>query len=106
VDAAPSDPPPSTRARIVLQQARIADLRGDAEPPYAAAVEAFREIDEPFHVARALLEQAECLAARGRSNEASPLADEARETFERLRARPWLERADRLATPTEVPGAA
>jgi hypothetical protein len=39
-----------------------------------------------------LLEQGERLAADGRGDEAEPLLAEAREIFERLEARPWLER--------------
>jgi hypothetical protein len=37
------------------------------------------------------------LHAQGRPDEAEPLLAEARETFERLEARPWLERAAQLA---------
>jgi hypothetical protein len=39
------------------------------------------------------LEHAEWLDGQGRSEEAEPLLAEARETFERLEATPWLERA-------------
>jgi hypothetical protein len=43
-----------------------------------------------------LLEHAEWLAGDGRGQEADPLAAEAREIFERLRATPYIERLDRL----------
>jgi hypothetical protein len=47
------------------------------------------------------LEHAEWLAGQGRRDEAEPLIAEARETFERLEAAPWLERATQLGV--EVP---
>ena len=71
-------------------------LRGEDEPPYQEAVAAFREIEDPFWVACALLEQAEHLVARGRGGEAVPLAAEARDTFERLRVPPKLDRVERV----------
>ena len=50
----------------------------------------------PFYLAVVQLEHAELLASLGRSDECGPLLAEARETFERLRATPWLERLDAL----------
>ena len=50
-----------------------------------------------------LLEHAEWLAGEGRIEEAEPLAAEAREIFERLRATPYLERLDRLPVPATAP---
>jgi hypothetical protein len=44
-----------------------------------------------------LLEHAEWLAARDRRDDAAPLLEEAEAIFERLGARPWSERAGRLA---------
>jgi hypothetical protein len=46
------------------------------------------------HLGVAQLEHAEWLLGQERPDEAQPLLDEARETFQRLEARPWLERAD------------
>jgi hypothetical protein len=51
------------------------------------------------------LEHAEWLAAEGRREEAEPLLASARETFEQLKATPWLERAAQAAPerrPTEA----
>lgn len=48
----------------------------------------------PFHVALTKLELGEWLAADGRPDDAAALLAEARETFERLRARPSLERVE------------
>ena len=46
----------------------------------------------PFWVAVTLLEQGEWLLARARASEAAPLLAQAQVIFDRLRARPWLER--------------
>ena len=94
---APINPTPSLEAHVAHQQARLAVLRGNPEPPFESAVAALRDIGEPFWVATALLEQAEHLAANGRGDETGALAAEAREVFERLRVAPALERLDALA---------
>ena len=57
----------------------------------------FREIGMSFYLAVVELELAELLAAAGRLDECEPLAVEAREIFEELRAAPWLERVNGLA---------
>jgi hypothetical protein len=49
----------------------------------------------PFRLAVALFEHGEYLNRIGRAADAEPLLAEARETFERLGARSWLERLDR-----------
>ena len=54
----------------------------------------FREIAAPFYLAVTQLEHGEWLTGQGRADEAEPLLAEARETFERLEATPWLERLD------------
>jgi predicted ATPase/DNA-binding SARP family transcriptional activator/tetratricopeptide (TPR) repeat protein len=76
--------------------ARLAARRGEAdavEPSFLRATDIFRELSTPFYVAVALLERGEWLAEQGRGEDAEPLLVEARETFQRLKARPWLERA-------------
>ncbi len=65
-----------------------------------------REYGLTFHLAATQLEHAEWLAARTRREEAMPLVDEARRTFERLRAAPWLERANALAAKLQDAGVA
>jgi class 3 adenylate cyclase/tetratricopeptide (TPR) repeat protein len=67
----------------------------EVEPELKSAAGAFREIGMPFWTAVTLLEHSEWLAGQGRTAEAEPLVEEARTIFERLRARPWLERIDR-----------
>ena len=59
-----------------------------------AATAAFRTLAMPFWTAVVLLEHAELVARDGRQSEAEPLLAEARGTFERLRATPWLERVE------------
>ncbi len=49
----------------------------------------------PFPLAVSLLERGELLRSEGRAGEGEPLLAEAREIFERLKARPWIERATR-----------
>jgi tetratricopeptide (TPR) repeat protein len=78
--------------------ARRAALDGDAATAHAAflaAADVFREMETPFDLAVVLLEHGEWLSSNGRAAEAEPVLDEARATFERLRATPWLERLDR-----------
>ena len=52
----------------------------------------------PFVRAVTLLEHAEWLTSQDRAGEAQPMLEQARTTFEELRAAPWLQRLDRLAT--------
>ena len=47
-----------------------------------------------FWLAVTQLEHSECLIQQDRHAEAEPLITEAHETFERLEAKPWLERLD------------
>ena len=101
--AAPIDRPPSLEARTLLQRARLAALREEAEPRFDDAVTALRNVEEPFWVATALLEQAEWLAAHGRGDENGPLLTEARDVFERLRAQPRLERLDAVQATNSTP---
>jgi class 3 adenylate cyclase/tetratricopeptide (TPR) repeat protein len=63
---------------------------------FAAGTRELREVGAQFNLAQLLLEHAEVLIGVGRENEAEPLLGEARATFERLAAAPWLERADAL----------
>jgi len=65
---------------------------------FSAATAIFREISLPFWIAVTLLERGEALIAQSRSAEAEPLLVEARGIFERLHARPWLERLARSAS--------
>ena len=94
VDAAPPGlRPPYLSALGTRFRARLAGDDTSADALFAAAASQLRALELPFHLAVCLLEHAEWLAARGRGDDAAPLLAEASETFGRLGAAPWLERA-------------
>jgi hypothetical protein len=86
------------------QQARLRSRlpEHDAESELVTAERLFRELEAPFDLAVVQLERAEHLEAQGRFEEAALLLAEASETFTRLEAAPWLERARRVATGVPV----
>jgi class 3 adenylate cyclase/tetratricopeptide (TPR) repeat protein len=92
---------PSVRAMQARWRARLPEF--DAETEFSKAEQLFDEIESPFHLAVVRLEHAEWLAAEGRADEAEQVFVEAQETFERLKARPWLERAARAAPTAPAP---
>jgi class 3 adenylate cyclase/tetratricopeptide (TPR) repeat protein len=97
----PGELSPYVQAQGTRFGARLAAARSDGERVelgFVAAADRFREIGMPFWTAVTLLEHGEWLAGQGRYPEAVPLLDEAQETFERLRAGPWLERLERTQT--------
>ena len=85
-------------AQILRFRARLAGAEDllEAERGFSEAAALFREIGMPFYLAVVQLEHAEVLASSDREEECRPLLAEARETFEQLRAAPWLERVDAL----------
>jgi len=96
---APGQTTPSLRAQTARFAARLAAGRGEherVEPSFEAATSGFRELAMPFALAVTQLEQAEWLSSRGRSAELVELLADAKATFERLKARPWLERVARV----------
>jgi class 3 adenylate cyclase/tetratricopeptide (TPR) repeat protein len=107
-DLRPGDRWPMHEAHAERFRARLGAARGDAaeaERGFKGGAALLREIGARFWLAVVLLEHGEWLAQAGRAEEATPLLDEARETFERLEATPWLERLDGLGaqrTLTEV----
>jgi tetratricopeptide (TPR) repeat protein len=104
----PGELTPSLRGIGARFSARRAALKGDADTASAgflAAAGIFREIERPFEVAVVQLEHGEWLAGAGRVDEAEPLLADAREIFDRLRARPWLERLDRVREASAQPAA-
>jgi tetratricopeptide (TPR) repeat protein len=97
---------PSLQAHAVRYRARLTTQDGEkekAERGFATAASIFREYAMPFHLAVTLTEHAEWLTSQGRTEEAQSLLAEARETFERLDARPWLQRLDAAATGAPAP---
>jgi class 3 adenylate cyclase/tetratricopeptide (TPR) repeat protein len=96
----PVDRVPLLEAQAARFSARLAATRGEAssvEAGFKRSVALLREIGARFWLAVVLLEHGEWLAETGRGEEAEPLLSEARETFERLEAKPWLERLDAVA---------
>ena len=79
-------------------------LDGD-EAAYAAAEAIFAERELPFWLAVVRLERAELMLEQGRDDEAGPLLEAARETFERLEASPWLERLAKASPARREPEA-
>ena len=79
---------------LQAQQARFrARLEpGDADALFETAERLLAELERPFDLAVAQLEHAERLSSDGRPEDTEPLLAEAREIFERLGAKPWLER--------------
>ncbi len=97
--------PPGLRAPLLdaIANRFRALLAGDdpgADRHFTAAAVQFRALELPFHLAVAQLEYGEWLTARGRPEDAQPLQAEARDTFERLQAHPWLERVAAVAPGT------
>ncbi len=96
--------PPFVRAHSARFEARVAARRGEGErvePSFEAATRAFRELGVPFWTAVTELEHAEWLTERRRASEAKDLLHEAKAIFERLKARPWLERVELASAPQE-----
>jgi class 3 adenylate cyclase/tetratricopeptide (TPR) repeat protein len=96
VDAArPGELTPLLKAHGARYSARIEALRGGGGPVesgFETAAAIYREVGTLYPLAATLAEHAEWLVEQGRAGEAEPLASEAREIFERLGAKPWLER--------------
>ena len=94
----PGSSPQFLQAQSSRFQAQLAARRGDAEEAerrFKRAAGLFRELALIFYLGVTQLEHGEWLATQERIEEAEPLLAEAREMFERLEAKPWLERAAR-----------
>ena len=89
------------RAQQARFRARLPEH--DTEAELRTAERLFEEAEMPFYVAATRLEHSEHLVAKGRGDEARPLLEQARETFEQLGAKPWLERLEAAASSTGVP---
>jgi class 3 adenylate cyclase/tetratricopeptide (TPR) repeat protein len=84
--------PPFLDAIAYRFRAHLAGGDPGADRLFATAAAQLRELEFPFHLAVVQLEHGEWLKARGRPDDAQPLFTQVRETFERLEAKPWLER--------------
>jgi class 3 adenylate cyclase/tetratricopeptide (TPR) repeat protein len=101
-DLRPAERWPFLEAEAERFRARLAAARGqsdEVERGFKRAAALLREIGARFWLAVVLLEHGEWLAQSGRAEEAEPMLEEARETFEGLEATPWLQRLDRLGEP-------
>jgi hypothetical protein len=80
-------------------QALLAEARGEHEAAVAGFADAaarWHEFGVPYEEAQALLGQGRCLVALDRAPEAAPVLEQAREIFERLKAKPALAESDAL----------
>ncbi len=85
---------------LEAQALRFRGLLDSSGAGLTAAADAFHALGTPFWTAVVQLQHGELLARDGRESEAEPLVAEARATFERLHATPWLERAAAAAGST------
>jgi hypothetical protein len=92
----------ATAARFRARLAARAQDAENAERLFKRAGGLFEELEVPFYRAVAGLEHAEWLAGQTRFEEAEPLLARARETFERLEARPWIERTAQIVDAARV----
>jgi hypothetical protein len=92
----PGERPPLLEAHAARFRAKLADDLALAELGFRRAADLFREHELVFWLAVAQLEQAERLTGEGRHDDAQQFVLPARETFQRLQAKPWLERADAI----------
>jgi class 3 adenylate cyclase/tetratricopeptide (TPR) repeat protein len=106
-ELAPGQLTPILRGLRARFRGRLAALAGEpaAESFFLEAEGFFVGLGLSFEVAAVQLEHAEWLVLQDRADEAGPLLAEAQETFERLEARPWLERvrAARAGVATSAP---
>jgi tetratricopeptide (TPR) repeat protein len=97
--------PPLLGAATHRYRAHMAGDDPSADASFTKAAAQLRALELPFHLAVVLLEHGEWLVAQARSDDAEPFLAEARETFERLEATPWLQRLDgvRGEAPSGIP---
>jgi class 3 adenylate cyclase/tetratricopeptide (TPR) repeat protein len=91
-------------ARVEAHLAAARDQSDRVDQRFAEAAALFRDTGMPFWLAVTLTEHGERLASRERTDEGAPLLAEAREIFERLKARPWIDRTSR-SLPAAAPAA-
>jgi tetratricopeptide (TPR) repeat protein len=100
--ANPTEVTAGVRAQAARLRARLPEY--DPEAELAQAERMLRDLEAPFHIALVQVQRAERLPPA----EAEPLLAEARATFQRLEAAPWLERVAMAegASPSSRPSAA
>ncbi len=97
----PGERSPFLEAQRARFQARLTGANGEQEESagagYETAVGMFRELETPFWRAVALLEHVEWLSAGEGRADGEAMVTEAKDIFQKLRARPFLERLQRAA---------
>jgi predicted ATPase len=91
----PGEIMPSMRGQRERLRAKVDMANGQhegVERRFQNAANEFRALPAPFWLGVTLLDHGEWLVGQSRAEEAEPLLTEARQIFEELRARPWLER--------------
>jgi class 3 adenylate cyclase len=90
--------PPFLAAQARRFRALLAGDDPAADGHFTAAEAQLSALEFPFHLAVVRLEHGEWLRTQGRPDDAEPFLADARETFGRLGAAPWLERAAAKST--------
>jgi len=95
----PGERPTYLRAHAARFRARLGGIGGpgSVESAFNEAEETFAKIGMPFWFAVTQLEHAEWLLANGQQPDTKPMLAEAVQVFERLHARPWLDRVRQSA---------
>jgi tetratricopeptide (TPR) repeat protein len=99
----PGDVTPFRQAHNARLRSRLNALQGDhttVEPGFRTAAGLLRAFNLTFYLAVTQLEYGEWLIQQERTSEAVPLLGEARTTFDRLQASPWLGRIEQAMTTT------
>jgi tetratricopeptide (TPR) repeat protein len=86
--------PPFLDATAHRFRAHLAGNDPGADRHYTTAEAQLRTLELPFHLAVVQLEHAEWLIRQRRHTDAELFLSEARDTFERLQAAPWVQRLD------------
>lgn len=97
---APVQMTPMVQAQASRLRARLLAVGGEvakAEPAFKSSTGMLRELAMPYWLAVGLAEHGEWLVQQGRTDDAKPLPDEAREIFDRLGTRAWPERLPAIA---------
>jgi tetratricopeptide (TPR) repeat protein len=101
----PGQTPPSLAGLRLRFKARLAAARGESGgvwQDWMAAAAIFRDAEMPFYQAVTQLELAEWLGSRSERAKSAELIDEALTIFRRLKAQPWVLRAERAAAASPV----
>jgi hypothetical protein len=97
--SAPGEISPLLYSELARFTARLAGLESRSDDALSwvsrVAAGALRDIETPLHLAVVLLDHGEFLVSQNRASAAEPLISEAKVIFARLKARPWLQRAER-----------